>query len=1622
MVRHIPMGPEPADYQQMPPNGPPEGFNNSQTVAETWGPQYERTGRYQQGGVPIQQSMQAVFGNLQQAERLMETQGVAAAEPAYYAAISAARSIDQNAVSQELQQVTQALQNPGLDPTSARMLQQEALDLHTLQRAPGFTEANLGLALLRSGQNAQGVRILREAAQLDPQMQEDPNFQRHLQSALQTAAQMNGSDAYAQPQAQPGNSQLNNPGAPADSRAGQVGPATDNTQSPSSALPQGQSPWQIAQALAGEVTGPNSLTPQMQQEFQQVIAAADSGQSPLVAQLQPQVTAAEQQVKQLLTPQVEAAANQNTTQIQNAINNSNLSSSDKQMAQYMLGRLEASPNAQTRQQLEQALGKVPGVAPLITQRDQILGPNLLNALYQFNTLKTQLQDEQDQGAMTRYAYALALNNAGDSTDAATMMADAVNHSQIPENKQMLDQVAAQMGVQINQNGDAVVSSSAAQPAQPGNSGIAQPGNGGITQPGAPGSPSTTGEGSVSNPATTTQPGNAQINQPATATGNPMQLLQTAESAFEAAKTPQDQLTAVKQQANNYQAAMQQSDAVFQQALAQRPANWQQAASDLQTQAGKLSQQDQQTLQGIESGKITGDQMNQFLAAHPQIKNDLVTVMQEAQFEQAANQKMLAALLFANALATVNDTTDAKTVMQTAFQDLPQDMAQQYQKDQSIAPLLQKLGLSGAAVAGTAGDSRTAGSPTTTGAPAEVAQPGAQPAAGAPTDQSTPTTDMGKPIPADVLQLAQNNNLSNLLQTAELKAKTNIKDAIPYYQAASAIADNIPMDQLNQQIATAQKALQTGTYTDSNGQSQTVTPQIRQQLHQQIQQDLQLESIPTSVHEEFALMLKSAHMYSDAEQQYTYAIQTADKINVQAAQAEVQQLNKDMNDPSMPQLWRAQENATNGPMQQLQALTQVPINIREEAARFYLGGGKNPDGSTIGDLMIAGYDKKTGQPIIPPTGVATTVLDPQKAADLVNQAAALQKSINGVDIDQHPDADQQLSALRAAVLQNSPDSLKKSLQQAGSMWKQPASTVGSTLIGMGVVAGLALLTRGRSLEAEAGAGEGLAGVEAGLSDGAKGLAEAGTDGARGLAAAGADGAATTAKLSPSLGTALKSAIPNVGNLTLGDAGRLTAGFGAATVSNYGLNHALGNSNYSMTDALVQGGGTFAALEGGLMLKDSIIKSRLGGVNAAGEGQQLSNFFEQGIPTLSKDGQALTGSNTAGDLLDALPKKGVPSSLTSVLKANSNMTLDELRASGQLENLPNMNATTWWKLNSELFPRAASAPSALSKVPIVGDMASSLKGGWRIDPTEIASASTANGVGKLGGLAAGLTANYGVIGLHALQQGQNPLTAAYDATTNIDLKNPLSLIANPLISSTLFAGPLGNIKTGTAEFTSPARAFANSIGRTDSAYQPFSSFAGDNSSMFSQTRQWLSQDALRPLSPVRAWNEAVTAGREANAGNTGFRSALGTVRTYSGAAGNVLRQDLVRPIGGTFSAALSPVKYGFGKTMDFLNPPDTEAPLNSLRSHGFMATAYYNALPAFFGWKMGQPIAGAYEAALKEVNQPLQNESYTVPTVDLAAQPADGGTPQNATDAAPTTAPANAQPGAITGPTSPNVTGG
>jgi len=1138
-----------------------------------------------------------VFDNLQQAETIVETRGMQAALGKYTAAQGAADAVPRQQFERQLMQVEQTLKHGGLNPQQERQLQQQAMDLDSVIRASVFARANLGMLCLRNGHNQDGVRLLLEASDMDrkiwqdyaqmgidprqvasnqdrsvlPMMKDDPNFQKHLASALADGARLTGGDSSQVRQALING--LN--GQPGDATAGQVGPGRFTP------VVNGQTPWQRAEALANQVTGP--LQPQdltsLKQSFVPIIQASDQGESPrlqTMVALEEKLRTGGTQPPQPPTPdsvlgiygRIKAQVDQNDAQLNAAIDRqTNLSPAQKTQAQQIVQQLEHASTAGERQKLEDKLfSLVPSTRDALIQRDQLMGPasqanpngtGLLDKLYVMNQLKDQAQAERNQSAMTRFACAEALSRAGDPATARAVMAEALLKNVIPETANMMQREAARLGVTQPDIDAAKQRLAQAQAANPGDgtTGGAQrvqgpPGNPGDatirTQAVGPVAP---GDATAGNPDTRAMAAANTVLSDSPA----LQTLQRAQQAFDA--NP-DKKAALAAQEANFKQAQDLAEATYaqqyprlagieQQIQAAFPAAAQAEYKQLNGQNGQPGQiqvavsqlppADQATFTAISKGQTTQEQAQAFLDAHPDIKAMIARstqltqpivplLLEEAKISQAMNDKVATATMYARALALAAQVpgtapADKQALLQKGhdvfikgFNGVPQDQQTSFLQDQFVKAV--------AVTVGAIQDNTAAAQPGTPGAPGDVRT---QPAAGDQTQR--PFQSSGDPV---VDNLAQTKPYGTLLQNAHMLIQQNkgdIKAAEPYYKAAIMIADSQDPAQLSTIL---QQKL-----TDLNNPN--IPAAQRQQDHIDAIGIIGMLRTRVDAHEEYAQMLMSAHRFKDAQDQLEIAKNAAtfdpahpEKSNFPSnlIQQEIVAIQKDLNNTGIPEDVRGQLSAEAA---RLQSTSQYPIAIREELAQFYLAGGKNPNGESIGTPMIVGYNAN-GQPL-PPKNFDTKILDPQKASDLINEALALQTSINSADIVNHPELDQNLAALRVAVINNAPASLKEALEKSSHYWQNASSTFWSTAVGL-AVAGTALYLTAKG---DAGAFEQL----------------------------------------------------NAGRLALAGIG----GFTAASATNYGIQKMyFHRDDWTPQDSLLQGGGTFLAAGGLLLTRNAVLGAK------------------------------------------------------------------------------------------------------------------------------------------------------------------------------------------------------------------------------------------------------------------------------------------------------------------------------------------------------------------------------------------------------------------------------------------------
>ncbi|CAN5157602.1 hypothetical protein BH10CYA1_BH10CYA1_31210 [soil metagenome] len=963
--------------------------------------------RISQSQQMVAQELNGVLSHLQNAEMTFEQRGVRAATGEYTAAIRAADSIDQQAVARERDNVRQMLQGQNLDAQTRRALVQEDADLHTLQRAPGFARANFALLMIRNGDQYYGTQLLLEAQQKDPEMNQDPNFQRHLKNAIDSAPrgqQQQGGDQTQQQQQPIDQRQQQQQTRPGDTQQQQVPQGDQSQQQQQRVSPldaQGRTPVESVQQMFSTVTGPRTMTPEVKQGFQQAIAAADAGQSPKMQSL----LQAEAQAAQAVRPLADQALVQKVTaQDQAAQTLIKQMTPEKQQAAFQLyNAMDKASTPQERQQIQQQLVALnPGLQQILQNRDQIMGAQNIQALMNYMTVENAVQAEKNQQAITRFTYGMALAKNGDSEEAKKYIGDAVklNNSTDPELKAFWQRTAASMGVPLDNT-----------------------------------APQTTTDN-------TQRPPQQQGDQvPA---GTAAAALQAVEQKFQQVVAQKGDVKAAYQQLTpEFQAAQQKADAEFT-ALVQQT-----TARDQQLQAAidaKLTPQVKAQLQQIgtqidaEKAKLTPDAIALYNKYQDPSTTDADRQTIHAQLEQKApnltklgdqleqavgketlmnittlaadHSKMQGALMgrfltryyLADAAATAGDTQNAQAQLGAAFQTVPPEFQQAFSQKPDVQALAQKVGIDltklpappDAVLAQAGGAPTTDQSQRRPGAPTDQTQ---QP--GATTDQTgniaglNPENQGLRPdqIMAKAQQALQQGGMTEA-------TKKQFQDAIKSADALYGPQDKQMTDQLI-------SVLQSGKKADGSA----LSPQERVQAHQLVQQEFSRATLGMQYRMSYGSVLNQNKQYASAEAVFKDNVAIADKLPLASFQAELTQLGKDSQNP---QIDRASQADLFTMMQSIQGsgtskddgLLYMPITIRKQAALFYVAGA---DGSGNG------------------------LVKPEQAAAMIDQATAKEKQLYNVTDDKLKAFDPTLANMAQGIIPLLPENIRKQKQNADSFW-------------------------------------------------------------------------------------------------------------------------------------------------------------------------------------------------------------------------------------------------------------------------------------------------------------------------------------------------------------------------------------------------------------------------------------------------------------------------------------------------------------------------------------------------------------------------------------------------------------
>lgn len=344
----------------------------------------------------------------------------------YYAAIRAADLIDPREVAQARKQAQEALKTE-TDPLKRRQLVQWDATLHDMERAKGFTRANLGMFYIRMGYQGDGIQLIVEAGYKDPEMRTDPNFIRHMRE-LNTQVPFDGRIAV-QPTNRPPGIAPDDGGvrSPQDRRTGVLPAAGDRVEG-SFRPPENLDTfrrsmenqlYRLARANGNFEMG-MQLTPAIKAEFEAAIQAADKLDR---GDITARAKAADDESKKYFHEEAENKIKKLMGEYDEL---------DKKLAQEhhdskaqleaLDKKYQAAKNDAERQQIVADMRRVPFAEPLINKQDELsaaetaAGPDH-KKFVELKTTVAIMSSLNDSSRQSRFAYAFALNYSSKQKEA-----------------------------------------------------------------------------------------------------------------------------------------------------------------------------------------------------------------------------------------------------------------------------------------------------------------------------------------------------------------------------------------------------------------------------------------------------------------------------------------------------------------------------------------------------------------------------------------------------------------------------------------------------------------------------------------------------------------------------------------------------------------------------------------------------------------------------------------------------------------------------------------------------------------------------------------------------------------------------------------------------------------------------------------------------------------------------------------------------------------------------------------------------------------------------------------------------------------------------------------------------
>lgn len=936
------------------------------------------------------------------------------------------------------------------NPTTKQQLAQYEMDLHTIERAPGFTRANYGLLLMRAGHynpnNPQdpALRALKEAVAFDktlipdptstdPRRQlGDPNFMRVVTDITgmqpgdpnlsKVLAPIFGREIQLPPNGydsrQPQGSDYEagtQPVVPGDQRVvpgdqGQVNPviAADGTQPIEQPVIQpqetdntagttryvnGKTPFQRVVELA-QLVASQGLTPDIRERYLSAIQDSDVGTSPRLAELDQRATQIDARMTELAN-KLEQFEENPPPEILAEVQKGKAALAQKtpeQQAQFqkLAQDLAQAQDNETRQRILAQMNEIcPEFVKVIEMSQQAVQP-LMEEFAKLQAERAQLDGEimgeRNQAAATRMEFAEKLLSTGNENDKQAAKALLLECVQKARPEDRQKFADAALSL-AREKGLPLTDEEVTTAASQGD----QQGD------------------------TPVQPG--QSNVPSSELTGTSKMIDDNRRAFDAAfAAATDKTTALTpEMEQKFKDAVTAADRDF---------------TTASTRYDDLIKQQQDILNGMPAeDKAQFEKMlNQatpeaeaaqietaMKAKYPnlvQIETEMATLEQQG-LDLALN-RFASRMDYARALSLTGKDDQAKPILEEAYRhlitDAGADIATRLQADPEVKELTTKLGIDVQNLARSA-------------------------------ESDQPVATDGDLAGKSVEELIRIGGYRIKNKDAEGAKKA-------YEQAIAIIDQNYNAEENNRAIQQLQDALKSGTL---NGKQ--LTAQDRLAVHEDLKNRFQNAMLAYEVRAGYAEVMNAPAygQFAAAEKAYKDAAEVAKQIPVQAMKDQVGLIAQEMErvtDESALAGLSEFASALEGDGDANRGWINTPINAQKDLASFYV-------------RLVIDTDEN-GQPRLNPDGTpkfrpdGSEVFKPEEGFKAIEEAKRLMKEIRGIDLDANPGSDPTLSALAHGIYENSPENLKKQMQNTSKFWHDAVADTGAGIVGLLTTAAVAAL--------------------------------------------------------------------------------------------------------------------------------------------------------------------------------------------------------------------------------------------------------------------------------------------------------------------------------------------------------------------------------------------------------------------------------------------------------------------------------------------------------------------------------------------------------------------------------------